>query len=267
MDDDQTIIATDWENQRVIQWTRGATVGEVLAGRYGLGNGTDQLNYPSDAVYEKATDSVYICDEENQRVLKWKRKDYLSGRVIIKNIRCLGVAVDGEGYLYVSDQEKHDVKRFVVGDEKGIVVAGGNGKGNRSDQLNTPLSLFVDRDQTVYVSDYLNHRVMKWLKDAKQGILVTDSRGQMGNLSKVTYPTGLFVDALNTIYIADSGNDRILRWEKGAPQGTVIAGGNYPGTEASGLLGPTDLTFDRQGNLYVADYWNHRIQRFSLAPN
>ena len=34
--------------------------------------------------------------------------------------------------------EKHEVRRYTIGDKNGIVVAGGNGQGNKFNQLNVP---------------------------------------------------------------------------------------------------------------------------------
>ncbi|CAF1315403.1 unnamed protein product, partial [Rotaria magnacalcarata] len=72
--------------------------------------------------------------------------------------------MDEQRYLYVSNYEKHEVRRYQLGENIGTLVAGGNGRGNGLNQLNCPTYLFVDRQQNVYVSDYWNHRVMKWKK-------------------------------------------------------------------------------------------------------
>ena len=72
--------------------------------------------------------------------------------------------MDHQRYLYVSDIENHEVRRYTIGEKNGIVVAGGNGKGNQLNQLNVPTYLFVDEEQAVYVSDSYSHRVMKWNK-------------------------------------------------------------------------------------------------------
>ncbi|CAF4540414.1 unnamed protein product, partial [Didymodactylos carnosus] len=58
------------------------------------------------------------------------------------------------------------------GESQGTVIAGGNGSGNRLDQLSSPRYVFVDRDHSVYVSDYGNDRVMKWMEGAKQDMVV-----------------------------------------------------------------------------------------------
>ncbi|CAF4472792.1 unnamed protein product, partial [Adineta steineri] len=45
--------------------------------------------------------------------------------------------MDKHGFLYVSDQEKNEVRRWKMGEynNEGIVVAGGNEKGTQLNQL------------------------------------------------------------------------------------------------------------------------------------
>ncbi|CAF4580385.1 unnamed protein product, partial [Rotaria magnacalcarata] len=53
------------------------------------------------------------------------------------------------------------------GAKEGIVVAGGQSKGNALTQLAHPQGLFVDALGTLYVADQFNHRVMRWTQGAK----------------------------------------------------------------------------------------------------
>ena len=147
---------------------------------------------------------------DNRRVLRWsRRQETTQGEIIVDNINCSGLAIDHQRYLYVSDTEKDEVRRYTIGDKNGIVVAGGNGQGNQLNQLNFPTYLFVDEEQAVYVSDNHNHRVMKWNKGAKEGIVVAGGRGEGSALTQLSYPQGLFVDTSGTIYVVDARNDRV----------------------------------------------------------
>ncbi|CAF3926898.1 unnamed protein product, partial [Rotaria sp. Silwood1] len=263
--DDQTMIIADLRNHRIVQWKLGDTNGQIVAGGKGEGNQLDQLNWPTDVLIEKETDSLIICDYGNRRVVRWSRRSGATqGELLIDNIDCYGLFMDDQRYLYVSDVEKHEVRRHQLGDKNGITVAGGNGSGAGLNQLNYPTYIFVDQQQTVYVSDNKNHRVMKWNKGAKEGIVVAGGQGEGEALTQLSYPTGLFVDTLGTIYVADNVNHRVMRWPKGAKQGTVIVGGNDKGAGANQFNYPYGLSFDRQGNLYVIDEMNNRVQFFSI---
>ncbi|CAF3410387.1 unnamed protein product, partial [Rotaria sp. Silwood2] len=243
-------------NHRIVEWKWGATSGQVVAGGNGQGSGAHQLYNPRDVIVDKERDSLIICDRSNRRVVRWPRRNGTSGETIISNIVCVGLTMDENGSLYVTDYGKHEVRRYRRGESQGTVVAGGNGSGNRLDQLSRPQYVFVDRDHSVYVSEWENHRVMKWVEGAKQGIVVAGGQGKGNGLTQLYDPRGVVVDQLGTVYVADWGNDRIMRWPKGATQGTVIVGGNGRGEQSNQLKGPIGLSFDRHGNLYVVDNGN-----------
>ncbi len=267
VDDDQTIYITDYSNHRIVEWKNGATSGRVVAGGNGSGNRTDQLNGPLDVILDKKSNSLIICEYNNKRVVRWPRQNGTTGEIIISDVSCYGLAMDGDGYLYVSDYDKHEVRRWKIGERNGTVVAGGNGEGNRLDQLDSPSYVFVDQDHAVYVSDSNNHRVMKWAKGAKEGIVVVGGQGPGNGVTQLSTPFGVLADQLGAIYVADHYNHRVMRWVKGATQGSVVVGGNGGGGQANQLYHPIGLSFDRQNNLYVADFDDHRVQKFNIDSN
>ncbi|CAF2724256.1 unnamed protein product [Rotaria sp. Silwood2] len=262
VDNDQTIYIADKDNHRIVEWKPGAISGKVVAGGNGPGGRADQLNEPLDVIVDKETDSFIICDMGNKRVMRWSRQNRTSGQTIIDNINCSRLTMDNQRFLYVSEVD--EVRRYGVGETNGTVVAGGNGRGDRLNQLSDSTHVFVDQEYSVYVSDWETHRVMKWMKGARKGTVVADD-GEEGNaLSYLLMPQGVFVDQLGTLYVVNDGNDSVMRWYKGATQGDVIVGVNGTGQEANQLSNPKGLSFDRHGNLYVVDQWNHRVQRFSI---
>ena len=264
-DDNQSIVIADYGNHRIVEWKMGASNGTVVGGGRGPGNRLEQLNLPTDVLIDKETNSVFIADRYNGRVLRWSRREGTTqGEVIVDNVVCFGLAMDYQRYLYVSDIEKDEVRRYIIGDMNGIVVAGGNGKGNQLNQLNFPTYLFVDEEQAVYVSDFDNDRVMKWNKGTNQGIVVAGRLKEGSALTQLSQPRGLFVDRSGTIYVIDSTNDRVMGWPQGAQKGTVIVGPNGEENAANQLNWPVGLSFDRHCNLYVADFLNHRVQRFDI---
>ncbi|CAF1375177.1 unnamed protein product [Adineta ricciae] len=80
--------------------------------------------------------------------------------------------------ISVSDYGRHEVRRWKIGDRNGEVVAGGNGQGNRLDQLYAPCGVFVDKDHSVYVVDSGNHRVMRWCADSREGNGIVGGNGK-----------------------------------------------------------------------------------------
>ncbi|CAF3055268.1 unnamed protein product [Rotaria sp. Silwood2] len=264
VDDNQTIYIVEGSNNRVMAWECGAMTGRIVAGGNKQGNRPEQLNTPTDVIINKEKDSLIICDYNNKRVVRWPRQNGTSGETIISNVGCWGLTIDDDGFLYVADCAKHEVRRYRMGENQGTVVAGGNGQGNRLDQLSNPTYVFVDRDHSVYVSDYGNHRVMKWMEGVKEGIVVAGGQGQGNSLMQLSNPHGIVVDQSGTVYVTDYRNHRIMRCCSGDTQGSVIVGGNGQGSESNQLYSPVDLSFDRDGNLYVSDYGNHRVQKFNI---
>ncbi len=260
VDDDQTVYVADGSNHRIVEWKSGATSGRVVAG----GNGAPQLLHPTDVIVDKERDSLIICDWLNKRMVRWPRRNGTSGETMISNIDCWGLTMAENGFLYVTDVGKHEVRRYRRGESEGTVVAGGNGSGKRLDQLSIPQYIFVDRNHSVYVCDYNNHRVMKWVEGEKQGIIVAGGQGQGNGLGQLSNPSGVVVDRLGTVYVTEEGNHRIMRWVEGATQGSVIVSGNGKGGQSNQLCVPIGLSFDRHRNLYVADWGNARVQKFNI---
>ncbi|CAF1188863.1 unnamed protein product [Adineta steineri] len=260
VDKNKNIFIADYWNHHIVEWKRNVKEGHIIAGGNGKGNRMDQLNYPTDVIVDQENHSIIIADYNNRRVSQWLNQKQ---QILIDSIDCYGLAMDKHGFLYVSDCKKNEVRRWKIGEynNEGIIVAGGNGKGN---QLNCPSFIFVDQEQSVYISDQNNHRVMKWKKGAKEGTIVAGGNGEGGNLNQLTLPQGVIVDDLGQIYVADFGNHRLMRWCEEKDEGEIVIGGNSRGNQSNQPSGPMGLSFDDEGNLYVVDGWNHRIQKFEM---
>ncbi|CAF0866525.1 unnamed protein product [Adineta steineri] len=264
IDQKKNIFIVDQDNHRIVEWKYNATERQIIAGGNSQGIRMDQLNCPTDMIVDQQTHSIIIADWKNRRVIQWLNQKQ---QILIENIACYSLTMDKNDFLYVSDEKKNEVRRWKMGEynNDGIIVAGGNGKGDQIDQLSFPGFIFVDEDQSVYISDRDNHRVMKWRKDAREGIVVAGGNGQGANLNQLFFLEGVIVDDLGQIYVADLGNHRVMRWCEGKKEGEIVVGGNGEGNQSNQLNSPTGLSFDDEGNLYVADYRNHRIQKFEIT--
>ncbi|CAF3299344.1 unnamed protein product [Rotaria sp. Silwood2] len=270
VDDDQTIVIADCWNHRIVQWRTDNTNGEVVAGGHGQGNRLDQLNCPTNVLIDEKTDTLIISDRGNRRVVRWSRRSGTrQGEILIENIECWGLAMDNQRNLYVSDVEKHEIKKYGIGNKNAILVAG-YGLGSLANQFRFPSCIFLDQQHDLYVADTQNNRVMKWNKGSQEGTFVAKYSILFNLLTYPMSPVGLFVDGQGTLYVAESGNNRVTRWPQGSNQSTIIAGGNGYGEAANQFQNIRGLSFDRHGNLFVVDggsgFWggNHRVQRFSI---
>ncbi|CAF0937006.1 unnamed protein product [Adineta steineri] len=259
----KNIFIADHDNHRIVEWKFNAKEGKVIAGGHGVGNRMDQLNNPTDVIVDQQNHSIIIADYNNRRVIRWLNQ---TQEILIDDIHCWGLAMDKYGFLYVSNRDKNEVRRWKMGEynNEGFVVAGGNGEGHRLNQLNPPTFIFIDEDQSAYVSESNNNRVTKWRKDAKKGKVVAGGNDQGRNLNQLSYPRGVIVDDLGQIYVADSRNNRIMRWCERREEGEIVVGVNGQGSQSNQLNGARGLSFDNEGNLYVVGSSNHRIEKFEI---
>ena len=230
-------------------------------------NQTDQVNQPLAVLIDQLNRTLIISDGRNRRLIRWSlndsKRNHAKGEVIISNIHSLGLAMDDEGSLYVSDYGRDEVRRYGrKNGKKGVIVAGGNGRGAALNQLDHPRHIFVDAGRSVYVSDSWNHRVVKWSRGAREGVVVAGGQRQGDSSRQLDGPGGIFVDRMGSVYAVDQGNDRVMRWERGAREGEVLVSGTGRGSQKNQLSQPLSIAWDREGNLYVTDHKNHRVQRF-----
>ncbi|CAF3708481.1 unnamed protein product [Adineta steineri] len=262
IDNDKSIYIADSYNHRIIQWKLNSDTGQIIAGENGHGNQNNQVSCPMDIIFDKENNSFIISDRGNKRVIRYFDKNQTNQQILIANINCYGLTIDRNGFLYVSDWENNEVRRWKQGEKRGELTAGGNGQGNHLNQLNRPTFIFIDEDYTLYISDSLNNRVMKWKKDAKEGIIVAGGNSQGNSLKQLSCPQGVIVDHLGQIYVADCENHRVMRWCERDKEGEIVVGGNGEGNQSNQLSNPMGLSFDNEENLYVVDCYNHRIQKF-----
>ncbi|CAF0831889.1 unnamed protein product [Adineta steineri] len=217
IDRNKHIFIADFMNHRVIEWECNANTGQIIAGGNGKGYSEKQLSNPIDVIFDQQTHFIIIADLSNRRVIQWMNKDQ---QILIHNIDCYGLAMDKNRFLYVSDYKNNEVLQWKISaNNKGIVVAGGNGPGHQLNQLDSPTFIFVDEYQSVYVSD-------------RRIVAGSNSNGE--NLNQISKPEGIFVDDSGQIYVADYGNRRIMRWYEG--KGELVVGGYKP-DQLSGLMG------------------------------
>lgn len=269
VDDGDAIYLCRNKENRVEEWKNNFTDRRIVAGGNGNGPEANQLSTPRDVLVHKKNHSILICDRGNRRVVEWPLRHAIpTGDIILSHIDCAGLAIDDQDRLYVSDDEKHEVRRWNMKTHENALVAGGNGPGDDSTRLHRPKFLFVDKEYSVYVADHQNYRVVKWVKGAKQGILVAGGYGDGDRLVQLDCPRAIIVDHLGNVYVSDPGNHRIIRWNNGASQGTIVVGGKKYGNQTNQVNQPVDFVFDKHGNLYVLNTYNtNRLQKFYMASN
>ncbi|WP_111631310.1 NHL domain-containing protein [Larkinella arboricola] len=197
--------------------------------------------------------------------------------------RPVGVAVDGQGNLFISDYGNIRIRKVAPNGNITTVAGTGDygfsGDGGPATQarMHTPWDVAVDSQGNLFIADTENNNVRKM---ATNGIITTvagfsrnSDFGDGGPALKASlnFPHSVAVDGQGNLFIADESNHRI---RKVTPNGiiTTVAGNGVRGFSGDGgvaisarLNFPTGIEVDSQGNLYIADKGNHRIRK--VTPN
>ncbi|CAF1664519.1 unnamed protein product [Rotaria magnacalcarata] len=143
--------------------------------------------------------------------------------------------------------------------QNGVTIAGGNGWGNATNQLNYPHGLFVDDDQTVVIADWGNNRIMQWKNgDTTNGQVVAGGNGRGNGLNQLDRPIDVLSDKeTDSLIICDYGNQRVVRWShrSDTTQDEILIEDIYC----------CGLAMDDQRYLYVSDYVKNEVRRYQLG--
>ena len=166
VDSDNNIFVSDNGNHRVVKWTPGATEGVVVAGKAegNPGDGLAFLAHPHGIDLE-SDGSVIIADNNNSRVVRWK-KDATEGELVGIYSNPTSIAVDHNDNIYISEQYNNRVIKVPAGSTSstfnGSVVAGGYGGGSNKNQFNQASGVHVDEVGDLFIADKNNNRVKKY---------------------------------------------------------------------------------------------------------
>ncbi|CAF3927674.1 unnamed protein product, partial [Adineta steineri] len=167
----------------------------------------------------------------------------------------------------------------------GIIVAGGNGEGQKLNQLSYPEAIFIDNDKSIYIADKWNHRIVKWKQNSDTGEIIaggneSGNRNNQLNRRVIRYfdqneanqqvlisninCEGLTIDKNGFIYASDCWNHEVRRWKEGDVKGELVAGGSRQGNRLNQLNEPTFIFIDEDYSLYIsdADCLNNRVMRW-----
>ena len=166
-----------------------------------------------------------------------------------------GVAVDGNGDVYVADVENARIQKF-TSDGAYLTQWGTFGSGNG--QFRYPQAVAVDVDtHNVYVADGGNHRIQRFTPD---GVFIAQWGTQGTGNGQFNGPHGV-VAADGVVYVTDSYNHRVQRFTS---TGAFLGQWGSEGAGNGQFNNPVGVAIDgRNGNVYVTDLLNHRVQKFT----
>ena len=179
-----------------------------------------------------------------------------------------GLAIDGQGNLYVSDTQNVTIRKVtsdgVVTTVAGQVGAVGSVDGPaRSAKFSSPQGVAVDTKGNLYVADARNNTIRK----ITPGGIVSTMAGQtgkcgyadgVGSAAQFCNPGPLIVDGTGNLYVVDSYFHTIRKVTPDSAVSTLAGSPGYKGAEdgagsAAHFCSPAGLAFDNTGNLLVSD--------------
>lgn len=184
----------------------------------------DRLNYPYSLARDPSTNTIYITDTSNHRVMR-----YFSGATSGDRVAGDSTAGTGATQLYSPMGICYDAA-----------------------------------SNSLIIVNYSANNVVRWIIGASVWTpLAGSSIGIAGTSSTLLQqPIDCVLDSMNNLYVADSVNNRIQLFLAGQSNGTTIAGMSS-GSNPTQLSSPYSLVLDANLNLYVADTGNHRVQKFN----
>jgi sugar lactone lactonase YvrE len=272
----------------------------------------NRIQLPQKAAVDPNSGRLFVADSDNHRVLSWRdaaslansqAADLVLGQPNFSSTIAnhggisaaslfspVGVAVDGQGNLYVADSGNHRVLFYsapltsgmpasrVYGQGGSFTSAIDNNGGVSANSLSSPADLALDVQGNLFVADANNHRILQYNTPQTTASQVfgqpnfTSNTANNGGVSadSLDFPYAVALDSQQNLYVADFNNSRILVYDSplesdasadhvlGQPDFTSNAANNG-GVSASSLSYPQSITLDPQANLFVADSGNSRV--------
>ena len=171
LDPYDNIYVADAENSRIQKWIPGGLEGVTVAGGDFAGADSSKLFYPL-GVFVDGKGNVYVADSQNDRIQRWA-PDSTRGVTVAGGKRRgtntnqlnlpLNIYVGDDNIMYITEGgSANRIKRWILGDTTGVVIAGGASVGNNAQSLNAPGNAMIDANGSLFVSDMNNFRVQRF---------------------------------------------------------------------------------------------------------
>ena len=174
-----------------------------------------------------------------------------------------GVAVDGQGNIYVADSSNDTIRRVapggIVTTLAGLVQGAGAADGTLNQaRLFGPSGVAVSSSGNLYVADTYNNTIRKITTNGMVTTLagLAASSGDVdgpGHVAEFNAPSGVATDSAGNIYVADAGNNSIRKVTPAGVVTTILVG---TGDTNAPFSAPSCVAMDAAGNLYFAESGN-----------
>ena len=173
-----------------------------------------------------------------------------------------GIAVAGDGSIYVADTDNHRIQHLSA--EGKVLHSWGqfgdvNTNAAPGSTFNQPWGIAVGPDGSVYVADTWNHRVQKFSPEG-EFLTMWGFFGQAETPKAFWGPRDIDVDEDGLVFITDTGNKRVVVFDE---DGNYVSQFGETGLGPGQFDEPVGISIGKEGNILIADTWNQRVQEFS----
>ena len=179
------------------------------------------------------------------------------------------VAVDREGFVYVTDTANHRVQKFTA---DGSFLLQWGARGTEPGQFVKPVGIAIGPDSSIYVSDFFSESIQKFTPKGTFLLRWGKHGNQPGEFDS---PSGLAVSPDASVYVVDEYNFRVQKftaeggslkvWGEKGKINVVVSALNFLLTEGlnSAFYYPARIAVGPAGQVYVSDSYNNRVQVFT----
>ena len=203
------------------------------------------VNSSNEVIVSDYTQDVVVMNKLGERLRSISKTQHGLNSV-------LGVAVDKDDNIYVSDSDNHCVYKF---NKKGELLERVGKKGSGPGDFSYPKGVAVSGDR-VFVCDCKNHRVQVLTREL-QPVKQFGSHG-FGD-GQFNEPWSISVDSEGMLYVSDYGNHRVQVFTR---DGQFVYSFGKQGSGQGELNNPRGVCVDAS-YVYVADNSNHRVSVFT----
>jgi uncharacterized protein (TIGR03663 family) len=168
-----------------------------------------------------------------------------------------GIAVAGDGRVYVADTWNHRIQAF---DSDGTFLARWGTYGQTTDAaalMYGPRDIAVDSEGQVFVTDTGNKRILVFDPD---GNYLDQWGGEGAGPGSFSEPVGIDVDQEGNIYVADTWNQRVQRF---GPDHGFLNEWPVEAWYGQSVVNKPYLAVDGEGRVYITDPEGYRVSVFN----
>ncbi len=194
-------------------------------------------------------DRIQAFDSSGQFLFQWGIHGTGDGQFDFPT----GMAVDGQGMVYVGDAGNHRVQKF---DRHGRFLLQWGQQGSGDEQFMCPSGIAANQRPEIIVGDADNSRIQIF---DDSGHFLRSSGNPSASAIQPECQPGIAVDDQDNVYVVRNNSDRIEKFDR---EGQLLGAWGSTGMGDGQFIYPSGIAVDNQASICVADVIGGRIQKF-----